>query len=183
MNRFRRKSGLAGLTVTLLASACQSAPPAPPAASATSPEGCTIDFPADAPLLALAATEAPAQTDDRKGQPLRFATSIAVHRQLEDAGAWGEFSDGWSSLYLRVASPGAKSLSLHLAQLSLPARAQVWFCSADNRVRQGPYREAVSGELWTPVVPGSEARIEVQVPTAAKRELRAQLAEVFGAYR
>ena len=64
-----------------------------------------------------------------------------------------------------------------------PPRTHPWLCSAAGRVRQGPYREAVGGELWTAVVPGAEARLEVIVPTIDKAKLSASIADVSAGYR
>lgn len=179
-----RRHLLVVLTAATWMTAACGAATAPPVRdpSPRPPEGCSRDFPASAPMLELDATRAPASSP-RKGQPLQFANTIAVNRELAGEGEWTDFDDGWSSLALRLRSPGARTLSVHLTAATLPARTQVWICSADGRVRQGPYREATGGELWTPVVPGDEARLEVIVPTRDKAAFSAILAEAYGGFR
>lgn len=179
-----RASSRLCLVLFLLAGGCSTAvmtsvpPPSGPA-----PDGCGRDFPAKAPVLELDPTVAPAAAPRRKGVPYSFASSLPVNRELATTGLWTDFEDGWSSLALRLRSEGARTLSVHLTQASLPPMTEIWLCSGDGRVRQGPYREAVGGELWTPVVPGSEARIEVILPTQHKRSFEGLLAEAFGGYR
>jgi hypothetical protein len=174
----------AGIAVLLGLAACSSVPEAPvhrPAA-ARAPEGCGKDFAADTPLLTLAPTRAPTASS-RKSQPFQFANEIRIRSPLAQEGLWTDFDDGWSSLTLRIASADATSLALHLTALRLPERSQIWFCSADGRFRQGPYREAVGGELWTPVVLGAEALLQIDVPTLARAEFEGELAEAFGGFR
>jgi lysyl endopeptidase len=182
MTTRRIAAGAALLTLTLLAG-CASREAAPvPQASATPPEGCGKNFPPDTPLLKLDRTETP-KTSAQKSQPFQFANQIEVDSELQDEGAWTDYTDGWSSLTLRLSSENAKSMALHLTRLELPERAQVWFCSADGHLRQGPYREAAGGELWTPVVLGAEARLQIDVPTLDKAGLKGEIAEAFGGFR
>ena len=178
------KPATLGFALALLLAACggsQPVHPAPPA-SAKAPEGCGTDYPKDAPLLTLPPTREPS-TSTRKSDPFQFASSMRVRKDLAREGAWTDYNDGWSTLALRIASADAKSLALHLTQLKLPERAQIWFCSADGKFRQGPYREATGGELWTPVVVGEQAKLQIDVPTAAKTDFAGTLDEAFGGFR
>lgn len=169
------------IPLLLLACAAPIEPSARPA-SAKAPEGCGTHFSPSAPLLTLSPTRATAPPA-AKGQAYSFAHEIEVRRDLNRAGTWVDFGDGWSVLSLRIASADAKSLSLHLSKLQLPRRTQIWFCSADRRFKQGPYREAAGGDLWTPVVMGSEALLQIDVPTADRRAFKGELAEAFGGFR
>lgn len=146
------------------------------------PEGC-IPQPAvkSVPRLRLPRTEAPRA--ESKGKSLEFAQVHTVNRPLEDAGTWTDFDDGWSLLSLTLGSEGAQSLAVRLRDATLPERGEVWLCSADRRVRQGPYREVTGGDLWTPVVPGSEALLQIWVPTVRRTSFRALLADAYGGYR
>lgn len=180
----RRIARGAAVLLCLLPLACaapvEQAPPRP--ASAKPPEGCGKNFSPTAPLLTLAPTR-PAAPPAGKGEAYQFAHEIKVHADLAREGAWTDYTDGWSILSLRVTSAEAKSLSVHLSRLELPARTQIWFCSADRRYKQGPYREAVGGDLWTAVVPGAEGLLQVDVPTADRHRFKGELAEAFGGFR
>lgn len=168
---------LAG-TCFLALGGCATAPPALVAAAlAYPPEACGAALPAEAPLLKLSPTRLP------EGADASFAQRLDIDRSLSRAGRWTDRADGWSSLALALQSPGAQSLSLHLSDMKLPPRTQVWFCSPDGRLRHGPYREATGGELWTPVVPGERAHLQIWVPTAARAEFEGRLADAQGGYR
>lgn len=153
--------------------AVQTATPADP----YPPDACRIAD-ADVAVLELAPTPASAPDD-----PAAFARSLPIDRSLTRAARWQHQAQGWSSLTLILQSAGARSLSLHLSDLKLPPRTQIWFCSPDGRLRHGPYREAAGGELWTPIVPGERALLQIWTPTAAHRQLTGRLADAQGGYR
>lgn len=161
----------------LVLGGCTSAPEQPAAASAYPPEACGTAFPADTPLLKLRPTRRTDGDDDS------LAQRLDIDRSLSRAGRWVDRPDGWSSLTLALQSPGAQSLSLHLSDMKLPPRTQVWFCSPDGHLRHGPYREATGGELWTPVIPGERAHLQILMPTAARAKFKGVLADAQGGYR
>lgn len=156
---------------------------APAADIGPAPEGCAAQPTVKSmPKLRLPRTETPrVKSPDDKS--LEFAQVHTVNRPLEEAGIWTDFDSGWSLLSLDVQSVSAQSIALRLREAQLPAGGEIWLCSPDRRVRQGPYRDISDGELWTPVVPGNEALLQVWVPTAGKTGFRALLADVYGGYR
>jgi len=151
---------------------CSSAPVAVEAPLVPIPEGCT---------RATALPAAPLRLSPAKAEASGLAgTSVLkVDRELTGLSDWGDLSGGWSLLNLSISAGDTRTLSLHLSQLKLPPRAELWFCSADRRTRQGPYRDATGGELWTPVVPGGNALLEVVLPSAARAGFAGHLAEVY----
>jgi hypothetical protein len=174
------------LALLLAAAGCRSLPAdpdpnAPPPGRV--PLACAQGYVQRSELLRLARTEAPADGSAGKRGDQRLANTLAVDKNLQRAAHVTDFDNGWSSFALRISSEGAHSISVHLADLELPRGTEVWLCSADGSTRQGPYREAVGGNLWTPVVPGSEAWLEVLVQTAHRRELKATVAEVYGGFQ
>jgi hypothetical protein len=168
---------LGGCQATLSAADGADAPPA-----GRAPLACAAGFADRAGTLKLARTEAPAQTRDSKSAPLRFANSIAVGLPLVRNARITHFDNGWSSLALRIQSGGAKSISVHLTDVFLPRDTEIWLCSSDGLQQQGPYREALDGDVWTPVVRGEEAWLDVLVPTAHQSDFQATLAQVFGGF-
>lgn len=117
--------------------------------------------------------------------PVRFAAPLAVDISPDTAGDWDVAGDRlvWR---LRVQSRGALSLNFGFDQFHLPegghmllypaglargADPQLFraFTSADNK----PH-----GMLWTPVVSGDHAVIEVVVPKQRAGELRLRLTSV-----
>ncbi len=173
---------------TLGLSACQNGALRPdalfdaPLPESPIPEGCSNRGPATTPKLQLPRTEAPIS---RKGTDpsVDLAQVHTVNKALQDAGVWTDFNDGWSLLALELRSEGARSLAVRLRETQLPRKSEVWLCSSDKRVRQGPYREATDGDLWTPVIPGNTALVQVWLPTTLKEQFKAQLADVYGGYR
>jgi hypothetical protein len=157
--------------------------PAEPPASLETPYACASDFAKRSELLTLPATEAPRVINDSKSAALPFATTLPVNQLLDHVARLTPFDNGWSSYALRIRSAGAKSLSVHLSGLQLPGGSEVWLCSADGSLRQGPYRDAPTGELWTPVVNGDEAWLEVLVHSRKRDEFQATLVDVSSGFR
>ncbi|TAJ51355.1 MAG: serine protease [Nevskiaceae bacterium] len=142
---------------------------------------------ATVPRTLLAPAEVQAEIGRVQGNPLRYAVAETLNLD-QRSGAWDETETGPARWRLRIASEGARSLSLHLRELNLPQGAQLWLYDASgNGDRQGPYdRDSAAiyqGELWLPVVRASEAVLEVQLPSAAAGELRLGIAEAFHGFR
>lgn len=119
-------------------------------------------------------------------RPIRFATPHVVDLTPNNAGDWDEIAGGNLVWRLRVESKDALSLNFGFSEFHLPegARLLVYpegldrnanpeaihtFTDADNKA---------SGSLWTPIVPGDNALIEVVVPKARVAELKLRLASV-----
>lgn len=102
-------------------------------------------------------------------RPLHFAEPVDLALSPHDAGTWETLADGSRAWRLVVASPGAHSLNVGFSRFRLPEGAALWlyapgeappfraFTAADN---------AEHGELWTPLVPGDEMVIELDLPKA-----------------
>lgn len=118
--------------------------------------------------------------------PVRFATPHRVDLTPADSGTWDELANGDLVWRLRIESKDALSLNFGFEDFALPegARMLVYpaglsrgadpdlirsFTSADNK----PH-----GQLWTPVVAGDVAVIEVVVPRSRAGELKLRLTSV-----
>jgi hypothetical protein len=158
------------LALMLAACAATPEPPRPAALPASSPaSACNAGAIDQAATLKLRATHNPDGS---------FLERIDVSRSLT---RWREFGE-WSVLGLAVQSAGARSLAAHLSALELPARTEIWWCSPDGRLRHGPYRDAAGGSLWTPVVNGEQALLQIWVPTSLRRSFAGTLADVQGGF-
>lgn len=182
---YRCRALAAGLIAALLGG-CQTAPSAaddgtPPLRNA--PPACAANFATRTPLLTLPRTEAPSDLSDSKSAPLQFANDLKIDKSLLRAAQVTRYDNGWSSIGLRLRSDGARSLSVHLSEVVLPPGAEIWLCAPDGRTQQGPYREAVGGDLWTPVVPGEEAWLDVLVETRRQDAFKARIADAYGGFR
>ena len=163
------------------------------------------------PQLRLSAVSAKAQIEKVKDQPLRFAVGADPGAGL-GAGAWDEPSEGISRWRLRVQSAGALSLSFRFTGVRLPEGAELWVYGVVSGDVQGPLGsvgpvkspsppalrdplphagEGTAGsswaladaEIWSPLVRGDEALVEVVLPTARKAELALRVQRVFHGYR
>jgi lysyl endopeptidase len=117
--------------------------------------------------------------------PVRFAAPLAVDITPSSAGDWDEAGDMlvWR---LRVQSRGALTLNFGFSEYHMPEGGHMLVYPAGLRGNADPelIRSFTSadnkshGKLWTPVVPGDHAVIEVAVPKARAGELRLRLTSV-----
>ena len=162
--------------------ACQTAPPA----RSDAPRACNGTAFADAAALPLPPVSKPFGMAADKAGPLRFANSVPVNGGIGDIGAWNPAGQGWKVWRLRLTSEGAKSLSVHLSPLALPAAAELWLCSPDGKVRHGPFYgkgPAGNGQFWSPQVPGPELWMEVLAPGATVQDAKLKIATAFVGFR
>ena len=120
------------------------------------------------------------------GQPARFAVSQAVAITPANAGVWDALSPDLARWQLRVLSPGASSLNFAFRRFSLPAGAQLRLLGAGGRYSRRPFTTAdaaAGGELWTPIVLGEEATLELTVPQAQRSAVDLELMAVNQGYR
>ena len=106
--------------------------------------------------------------------PARYAKGLPVAFTPANSGTWEELDDGSRLWRLRIASPGALSLSLGLKQFDLPTGAAFWVHDPDGAWVQGPYtaeNQNALGGLWTAVVLGDELVAELRLPASAEANL------------
>ncbi|MCP4659471.1 MAG: S1 family peptidase, partial [bacterium] len=126
--------------------------------------------------------------DQRKAAepgPLRFALPADVRITPADHGTWKRLADGrlWQ---LRVVAPGATDLNFGFGRFRLPKGATLHVLSLEEGYYQGPYTGADHhdhGQLWTPVVPGAAAMVELYVPADAEFAPELELVRVGRGYR
>ncbi len=179
--RAGRSIAVSTLLVALPAAARQGAPP-------LSQQRAVGPLPA-VPQLVLPPVDVQRElAADRAGAgrtPLRFAVPSAVAVTPATHGTWEQLPDGrlWR---LRLVSPGATDLNLGFTTFWLPEGATLHVCSESDAYFQGPYTPRDNkphGQLWTPVLPGESAFIELFVPAQAKGEPSIVLSQVGLGYR
>lgn len=176
------------LSLPAMLAGCMSSPTAADTttntpASRNAPPPCSANFAQRAGSLVLANTKVPKDLVENKSAPLEFANTINVSKSLKELARVSHYDNGWSSFALSVQSRGAQSISVHISAASMPRNSEIWLCSPDGLRNEGPYRDPVGGDVWTPVVPGDVAWLEVLVPTSQESAFKATLAEVFGGFR
>ncbi|HOC56137.1 MAG TPA: hypothetical protein PKI20_10985 [Verrucomicrobiota bacterium] len=143
------------------------------------------------PQLILPATDVAAElaADRQKSAPApqRFAVARPVAVTTATHGAWEQLPDGrlWR---LRIVSAGATDLNLGFAAFWLPEGATLHIISESESSFQGPYTSRDNqpdGRLWTAVVPGAAAVVELFVPAQVQAQPEPQLllAQVCTGYR
>ncbi len=118
--------------------------------------------------------------------PQRFAWPLAVDRDLERDGTWDLLSDGSRVWRLLINSPGALSLNFAFSRFALPEGAQLHLHNPETGYTEGPFDardNEIHGELWSPVVLGDLALIELFIPAGAAYEPELALMKVHHGYR
>lgn len=139
--------------------------------------------------LVLAPTDVQAElaldAQSAGSEPLRFARPQTVLVTPATHGTWEELPEGrlWR---LRVVSAGATDLNFGFTNFWLPEGATLHLSSETAQYYQGPYTARDNkphGQLWTALIPGEAAVVELFVPRGAAQEARLVLAQVGTGYR
>lgn len=137
------------------------------------------------PAVDGAALRAEAEEEADEVRPYRFATAIDTDFSPHRHGTWERLSSEHSLWRLRIKSREALSLSLAFDPFQLPEGAALYVHGADSEVVHGPYRreDATRGQLWTPIVRGSEIVVEVMVPDEQRSELSLRVMKANHGFR
>lgn len=114
-----------------------------------------------------------------------FAISYQERESYTNMGAWQDLGDK-SVWRLKVDAKNTHSLNFGFKNLFLPAGAQVFIYNQDMSEVLGPYTDQNNNqfkELWTPVLQGGVAIIEISVPKQLKEYLTFDLATINQGYR
>ncbi len=115
------------------------------------------------------------------GMAPRFAEAIPVDIRPEEHGNWERLPDGTEVWRLRIRSEGAHSLNFGFLEYYMPPGGSLLLYSPDKTQVWGPFTPSDNephNELWTPILEGSEAVLEVQLPPENRQQLRLRLATV-----
>lgn len=116
----------------------------------------------------------------QSGRPPRFATPISVRINPAKEGRWNII--GLVAVWrLRLYSPGAHSLNLGFSQYQMPEGGKLYLYDPGKTQKRGPFTPADNeshNQLWTPVFPGDELIVELQVPIDKKNKLNIELSVI-----
>lgn len=121
-----------------------------------------------------------------KDHPPRFAVGRDVEYVPGKHGGWVDNADGSSTWRLRVVTPDAVHLNFGFTRFYLPPSAKLLIRSNDKRQVLGPYtaeQNAATGQLWTQILPGTEALIELSVDTRERDLVDLRLSRIGQGYR
>lgn len=133
--------------------------------------------------LAIAAEDAVAAAAKL---PARFAIPNTLNVTPETHGTWEVLDTAWSLWRLRVQAPDANHVNFGFTTFFMPGGARLMVYSSDYRSILRPFDaedHSESGQLWTPIVFGSEAVIEVYVQTSQRPNVGLVLSHVGSGYR
>ena len=120
------------------------------------------------------------------GVPVRFALPVPVKVNPAERGSWETLADGRELWRLRVSSPGAVSLNFGFGHYVMPVGGslRLYTPKGDHSIR--PFTAAdneIHGQLWTPILPGDEAVLELVLAPGSRRALGLELVQVGHGYR
>ena len=118
--------------------------------------------------------------------PLRIAAPSDVKITPAEDGVWETLPDGGRLWRLRIHAPKATDLNFGFTRYRLPPGATLHIVSGNVDYFEGPFTSddnKAHGELWTPVVPGERAVVELYVPPAPVFEPELQLGRIGRGYR
>jgi lysyl endopeptidase len=118
-------------------------------------------------------------------EPRRYAVAMPATLSLAD-GHWDQPDAHTARWRTRVYAAGAVSISFEFARFDLPASAQLWIYDSAGALVQGPYTaddRTPEGGLWTAIVSGESAVIELQVPAHQRAAVDLRIARVFYGFR
>ncbi|MCB0705384.1 MAG: proprotein convertase P-domain-containing protein [Saprospiraceae bacterium] len=107
-----------------------------------------------------------------------FAQNIQVFITPETHGTWEVTQEDMAVWRLRIYSKEAKSINLGFTKYVMPNGGKLFLYTPDYSEVQGPFTPADNEEheeLWTPIIPGDELVIEVQLPVEQMENLQLEL--------
>jgi lysyl endopeptidase len=136
------------------------------------------------PTLNYAQLAAEDLVNDTKSGSMRFAVGRDVNI-TPDSGVWS--SEGTQSIWrFKIAAPSAVHLNFGFKHIRLPLDAQLLIISGDGKAALGPYTASdipSHGQLWTAVLQGDAALLQVSVPNSVRSELDFKLTRIGQGYR
>ena len=138
------------------------------------------------PALDLAQIQAEDAKDALNDVSPRFALPVPVDVSPNNAGTWEIAADGRKVWRYRVQSEVASSFNFGFTDFFMPLGAELWVYSPDFSSRFGPYTDANNHkhrQLWTPVVLGNEAIIELSLPASERNNFQLHLTQIGQGYR
>ena len=177
MGHHARMVLLAGL---MLCAGCATTAPA----SGPPPRACGLAEFGDAPGIML--PNPPPKKSAGKSAPAQGAAPLDVGKTTATAGKWYDPTPGWKAWRLWLRSDAARTMAVKLSPFDLPYGAQMWICSPDGTLRQGPLGgrgPSGDGEVYSGIAGGPEIWLELIVPAAEQGAVKLGVPQAFGGQR
>ena len=142
------------------------------------------------PMDAAKLIEADLALDGKQGTPRRIGLVSELGRgriglSAKDS-SWQPLADGRLLWRAHLHAPGARGLGFVFDAFHLPAGAELWIRRADGSDWLTRYTDAdnpFGQRLYTPILAGDDAVIELVLPAAMREFVRLELGSVTRAYR
>lgn len=146
------------------------------------------------PLAAVARLDLPALDVDRlraadsqrpADGPLRFAEPARVQITPATSGTRERGANATAVWRIHITAPNALSINLGFGRYHMPANSRLLVYSPDYRSVLGPYTAADNashGQLWTAILPGSSAVLELRGPAAEIDQVTLELTAINQGY-
>ncbi|MFA5683676.1 MAG: hypothetical protein WCZ65_03645 [Lysobacteraceae bacterium] len=142
-----------------------------------------VGFPA-LDLESLAAEDTLRDID--QSRPMRFAIAHPLDVDINRDGVWHRAANGDFIWQYKVFAKAAAHLNFGFEKVLLPAGARLDIVAADGESALGPYvAEDIPehGRLWTPVLGGEEAVLQLRVPAQSRAATSLILVQLSHGYR
>jgi lysyl endopeptidase len=123
--------------------------------------------------------------NDSKNGSMRFAIGRDI-QVTQKNGVWSDEGSGKSAWRFKVFAPSAVHLNFGFSRISLPDDAELLILSGDGKSALGPYNKndiPAHGQLWTAMLPGEGALLQITVPSAQRSQVDFTLSRVSQGYR
>lgn len=118
-------------------------------------------------------------------QPVQFAEPRQVNLKIDGLSRWTRLPEDKLLWRKKFVVPGALGVNIGMKNVFLPSGAKLFIYSEESGDVFGPYTSAHNQphrELWTPVVPGENAIVEISLPSDMRKDLSLDVAVVNGSY-
>ena len=115
------------------------------------------------------------------GRAPHYAKPREVDITPQAHGLWEQLPDGIDVWRLRISSTGARSLNFGFLEYYMPPGGRLLIYEPGQSQVLGPFTPADNEnhyQLWTPILTGDEAILEIQVPAHHRKALRLRLATI-----
>ena len=172
------------LVLSLLAAHASAQISAPGRPASFSPE-----FDSDVPVVVMPSPDVAAMMAEdaaRENGPFRYGAVIQTSIGCQESGRWDQAATGELVWRVRIASPGAYSLSVVFSEFEIPHGGQVFLYDPARKVVLGAYTEKnhqANGMLAVQPIAGDEFWIEYVQGFDVSAEPRLRVGEVVHDYR
>jgi len=138
------------------------------------------------PRIDIAKLNASSRSTEKESTAYKFAEAISHSIDANSKGTWETLDNGDLLWRQRVLSPGAYSLNFGITQFYLPRSAKLFLYDQSKSYVVGPLTNKDNEkhrQWWSPIIPGEEVTIEVQIKAEDRAQLELEITKVNHDYK